>query len=130
MVRRLIAIQHHRLAAIAAFHVLLLGAAVALLVKLSSGVPPMFETEAQMRLRTVGKVKMLQEALEEQPLAGHVGIAPVRRKQGPAYHEGTDGAGKRRQPSHGSLPSDALGREHSDFSINTQHRAHERGTLP
>ena len=62
--------------------------------------------------------------------AGHIGIAPVRRKQGSAYHEGTDGASERGQPAHGSLPGDAFGREHSDFSINTQHRAHERGTLP
>jgi glucosamine--fructose-6-phosphate aminotransferase (isomerizing) len=30
------------------------------------------------RLRTVGKVKMLQEALEESPLSGHIGIAHTR----------------------------------------------------
>jgi glutamine---fructose-6-phosphate transaminase (isomerizing) len=30
------------------------------------------------RLRTVGKVKMLQEAVEEAPIAGHVGIAHTR----------------------------------------------------
>ena len=44
----------------------------------SAGLAVLRDDHKLARLRTVGKVKMLQEALDEQPLAGQVGIAHTR----------------------------------------------------
>jgi glutamine---fructose-6-phosphate transaminase (isomerizing) len=44
----------------------------------SAGLAVIDDTGAVARLRAVGKVRMLQEALEETPVAGHVGIAHTR----------------------------------------------------
>lgn len=44
----------------------------------SAGLAVIDSSGALMRLRTVGKVRVLQEAIEEAPIAGHVGIAHTR----------------------------------------------------
>ena len=44
----------------------------------SAGIAVLRADHKLVRLRTVGKVKMLQEALDEQPTAGNVGIAHTR----------------------------------------------------
>lgn len=44
----------------------------------SAGLAVIDSSGALTRLRTVGKVRVLQEAIEEAPIAGHVGIAHTR----------------------------------------------------
>src|SRR5579862_874438 len=44
----------------------------------SAGIAVLDADRRLVRVRAVGKVKMLEEALEEVPIAGHVGIAHTR----------------------------------------------------